>query len=395
MVPRLELPNPEVSLTLDELTAVQAAAHSHITFSLTRACPLRCAHCIVDAAPELAKTTMPLEVAEYYAAQMQDLADYGIRNVSFTGGEPLLARCQLAVLSQAAGHARIASGVVTAAHWAHSAEAARQVVAQFPAIHSWDISADAFHEPFVPLTYVEHAYRAAIDAGRRVTIRYTCSEPPSAHDTKVLEFITTLEEASFSCQYVRPVGRGVGVPGAARHNYNPWVKPCLTQGMVVRYDGSIAPCCLNLVEDRNHPFQLGDARSRPLREVHSEYMAIPLLQMIRSIGFSELMRWLRDAGLDSRLGPQLPEEVCQICALMMRDPVIAKFLKDKAAAPETQLKIAVISARTLGEYQMLHVVTERFADASLSGYDAARQLVLHRKREAIATETVVGHTDAH
>ena len=44
-------PNPKLALTLRELSACQHLARTHITFSLTLACPLKCAHCIVDAGP--------------------------------------------------------------------------------------------------------------------------------------------------------------------------------------------------------------------------------------------------------------------------------------------------------------------------------------------------------
>ena len=357
----IQLPDPKVALTLGELKAIQAIAAGHLTFSLTLACPLKCAHCIVNAAPDLGKTTMPFEVAQGYARQMAELAEYGIRSVSFTGGEPFLARRQLEVLAEAADRAGIVSGVVTAAHWAKSHESARKVVEQFASIRCWDISVDVFHEEYIGLDCVKNAYDALIAQGRRVTIRFTYSDPPTEDELRILGFISTLSEASFSCQRVRAVGRGSFLDVKTEHHYNPWVKPCLTQGMVIRYDGSISPCCLNLVEERRHPFQFGDARARPLKVIHQDYMSMPLLQIIRSIGFSELMRWLREAGLDARLPKELPDEVCELCSLMMRDKVVADFLKQKTSEPEVQLRIAVISSQVLGENQMLSAVLERFA----------------------------------
>lgn len=375
--PRLEIPNPEVAMTLEELARIQKSIASNITFSLTLACPLRCSHCIVDAAPELGRTTMPIEVARYYSSQMDDLAKYGIRNISFTGGEPFLAGKQMTVLASAAQSAGIACGVVTSAHWARDLETARQVVHEYSEIQSWDISVDAFHEDFVPLEIVKNAYEAAIESERNVTIRFSYQEPLSLRDLKVLEFISIFEEARFSCQRVRPVGRGELVQIGMPQKYNPWIKPCLTQGMVVRYDGSIAPCCLNLVEDRDHPFQLGQATARPLKEIHEEYMVMPLLQLIRALGFSEPMRWLREAGLDKLLPNPLPDEACEICALMMRRPEIASFLTDMVETPEMRIRIAILSAQIFGEYRLLRTTVERFGSRAdcIEEFQIAKQLL--------------------
>lgn len=362
MTHTIELPNPEVAMTLDELSAFQNVAASHLTFSLTLSCPLRCAHCIVDASPEKTDTTMPLDVAEYYAAQMTDLYSYGIRSMSFTGGEPFVARAQLKVLSEAAAATGITCGVVSAAPWARTRSSADKTVAAFPGIRCWDISADAHHEPYVSRDAIRNAYDALLAAGRRVTIRYSYSDPPSDADKDLLEFIAELDQARFAAQRVRAVGRGATLGIQVGHRYNPWLKPCLTQGMVVRYDGTISPCCLNLVEARSHPFQLGDARVKPLTELHAEYLAQPLLQLIRSVGLRDLYVWIQEAGLDSELPPLLPDEACEVCELFMKNERIADYLKQRAEEPTMQLKIALITFKTLGEPQLLAAVLDRFRD---------------------------------
>jgi hypothetical protein len=362
MTRSVELPDPEVALTLDELSAFQNIAAWHLTFSLTLSCPLRCAHCIVDASPDKAGTTMPVAVARHYGAQMADLAAYGIRSMSFTGGEPLVAREQLKVLSEAAAAADITCGVVSAAPWARSRASAEKTVAAFPGIRCWDISVDAHHEPYVSRQAVRHAYDALLAAGRKVTIRYSYSDPPSEADKELLAFVAELGGARFAAQRVRAVGRGATLGIQVGHRYNPWLKPCLTQGMVVRYDGTISPCCLNLVEARSHPFQLGDARVKPLTELHAEYLAQPLLQLIRSVGLRDLYDWIKQAGLDSGLPALLPDEACEVCELFMKNKRIASYLKQRAEEPTMQLKIALVTYKTLGEPHLLAAVIERFRD---------------------------------
>ncbi len=79
-------PSTRVTMTLDELGKMQAVAGIHLTFSLTLACPLSCAHCIGDASPDKGKTTMPVEIARHYAEQMPELFDHGIRIIGLTAG---------------------------------------------------------------------------------------------------------------------------------------------------------------------------------------------------------------------------------------------------------------------------------------------------------------------
>ncbi len=372
--PVIKLPDRSVKLTLAELAFVQSIATCHIAFSVTLACALRCAHCIVRAGPDKAFTTMSVDTARHYARQMKDLAEHGITNISCTGGEPLLAPKQVGILVDAAAEQGISSGIVTSAYWARRPESARRVIKRFRAIKEWDISVDAFHQEFVSLDTIQNAYQAVKDAGHRVTVRFTHSDPPSAADIQILEFITTLEDANFTSQQVRGLGRGADLGVACSHTGNRWMKPCLTQGMVIRYDGSIAPCCLNLIEERQHPFQFGDAAAQPLCKIHDAYLSFPLLQLIRAIGFSECWRWIGEEGLRSRLPADLPHDACDFCSLIMRDPVVSACLTRKTSDPDMRLKIAVAVKRILGETVMLSSVLNELADCAdrIQGFEEAK-----------------------
>lgn len=364
-IPVLKLPDPKVRMTLSELTEVQAVAGGHISFSLTLLCPLHCAHCFVNASPARRSATLSVESAIGYAEQMSSLYTHGIRSIGFTGGEPLMASRQLAILSEAAHHADIRTGVVTSAFWAKTAESARETVQQYHCIQDWNISVDVHHQKFVHRKWIQNAYDAILNQNREVTIRFTyINDPLRDEELRLLEFITTLQEASFSSQRTRSVGRGAQLGIDHSHRYNPWCKPCLTTGMVVRYDGSIAPCCLNLVESRNHPFQLGKADTRSLQEIHSAFMSIPLLQLIRVIGFSEVIRWIHEGGYADRLPDPLPDEVCEICAILMTDRKMADLLIEKTSSSDIQLKIAILCSQILKENFMLHAVMDRFPDMS-------------------------------
>jgi pyruvate-formate lyase-activating enzyme len=346
-------PDPQVALTLEELTACQHLAATHITFSLTLACPLKCAHCIVDAGPEKSGTTMPVAIATRYADQMQELADYGIKGVCFTGGEPFVARQQLSLMSKAADAAGMQVSVVTAAHWANKPDRAKALVARFSSIHCWDISYDAHHLPWVDITHIKNAVDAIRAAGRTVNVRVTYSDPITEDDLKVMNELRDIGETDCVAQSMRPVGRGKDLHAASPHGWSPWIKPCLTQGMVIRYDGSVAPCCLNMVESRAHPFDFGDPRSINLTKLHRNFASDPLLQLIRALGFSQIREWIEEEGLTHLLPDPMPEEVCELCTSVLQDPTLSALAMRRATAKDTPLRIAIIAAKVLGETAML------------------------------------------
>lgn len=367
-------PDPRARLSLDELARVQSVAAHHLTFSLTLACPLKCAHCIVDAGPERASTTMPLEVARHYADQMKDLYAYGIHTLSFTGGEPLVARQQLRMISDAAAAAGMSCGVVTAAYWATRRDAADRIVSSLPGLHVWDLSIDAYHEPFVSFDRVRTAYEAVKEHDRTVSIRFSYHDPLNESDKRILEHIHGFaKEAEVCSQKIRKVGRGVDLDLPDSQKFHPWTKPCITQGMVVRYDGSIAPCCVNLVEERRHPFQLGDARSRPLTGLHSDYISHPLLQMLRTIGFLDAIRWLGETDLLEELVSPLPDDVCDLCPKLLTSDRIGIYLSNRAARPENRIRIAVLASRLLGDHEMLRRTVHELRDRGyeFEGFEAA------------------------
>lgn len=347
------VPDPKIALTLQELTDCQHLAMTHVTFSLTLACPLRCAHCIVDADRDKGQSTMSLGDAERYAREMRALKEYGIKGVCFTGGEPFLARRQLSRLSLAAAEAGMEVSVVTAAPWATTREGAAALVEAFPGIQCWDISSDVHHLPWVGIDQVRWAAAALNAAGRQATIRFTYTDPMTEADQSVLAELAAIDGCRCVAQATRPVGRAKDLCGSVRHGWSPWVKPCLTQGMVVRYDGSVAPCCLNLVESRRHPFDFGDPRELDLVEVHRNFACHPLLQLIRALGFSQIREWIEAADLAHCLPNPPPEEVCELCEHIMHQPSLANLAVRRAGTGDLPLRIAILAEKVLGERQLL------------------------------------------
>lgn len=344
---------PEIGLkfTPAQLLNQQRLAPEHVIISLTEACPLRCSHCIVATVPAADRSrTMPMDRAERYAEQFAALRQRGVTLVSFTGGEPLLAPRQLALLSQAASRAGMACTVVTACHWARTEASARAVVNRFSAISGWQLSMDVFHLEFLPPEAVLNAARAVVAAGRDATVRMAASQPFSFEHRLLYEFMRRELPGGtpIIVQPVLQVGRGESVP-TKHESANLPSYPCVSTGIMFRFDGTIAPCCSGLADERaGHPFQYGNADEIGLAGAHERWSADPLLQMIRAVGFGPLLRWAAES-------PSAPPRAvvssnpCECCTRMWSSQTLSNELRRRAELAANREKIAVLAQELFGE----------------------------------------------
>jgi organic radical activating enzyme len=365
----MEVTQTGIRMNGEELTEHQKLSSQHITFSLTEACPLRCRHCIVDTVPAADKTrTMPMERADSYARQLGDLKERGVRIVSFTGGEPLLAPRQLSLLSEAAASVGIQCVVVTAGHWAGADHAAHRTLADFPSISYWQVSTDVFHEEYIPLENAVRAVRAALAHGRRAMVRMAANVPLSARHLEVYEEIRSKLplEVPIAVQPLTLNGRGASVDTVVPHAQVPaW--PCVPNGMVVRFDGTIAPCCGGLVDQRTgHPFQYQNADAQGLVKAHQEWCTDPLLQLIRTVGFGPVLGWVREVSPEHEVLAETPEHPCECCIRLWRDPALGPALRRRAEDPANRQKIADLTEVVFGEMFMKHAVAEQESEYCVS-----------------------------
>jgi pyruvate-formate lyase-activating enzyme len=352
---KIPIPHSKVSITPEELSLFQTVSSYHISFSLTLDCPLQCAHCIVGAGPDKKDLTLSMESARHYADQMQELFTYGIRSVGFTGGEPILAEKQLKLLSDTAYSVGMLCGVVTSAFWAKDPNMAESIIERYPGIKIWDISVDKYHAQFVSLSVVRKAYEILRQRNKTVNIRFVYHDSLDHRDIKIIESINDFaQDIEINFQRLRNYGRAKDTVVNSSFDCNPWSKPCLTTGMVIRYDDSVAPCCCSMIEERNHPFQFGNGREKTLLEIHRDFISYPLLQLMRTIGFSELMTWLMERPeLMDRLPDMLPDDICDLCPILFSDKEIGSYLSQRAAQPANVLKTAVLACKILKEKEML------------------------------------------
>jgi pyruvate-formate lyase-activating enzyme len=333
-------------LPAGQFHAFQVAAGRHVGFSLTRACPLNCAHCIVATTAPSGLPTVTISPADAarYAAELPDLAESGVNWVSFTGGEPLLAPDALLLLSCAAKKAGMSCTVVTAGHWARSPQAAARTVSRFAAVDNWHVSTDVFHTEFLPVRHVIDAVHAVVGAGRVAVLRMAVATPPSDQDVELYRTVSSAvpDGVPIAVQPVTRAGRAaildVGDPPAPRRPV-----PCVTTGMVVRDDASVSPCCGPLTDQRDgHPFRWPRASEAGLAAAYRAWQTDPLLQLIRTVGFGPVLQWVREDDPGHPVLGAGPRHPCDTCVGLWRRPGTEELVRRRLARPATREKVRAV-----------------------------------------------------
>jgi hypothetical protein len=334
------------------LTAFQRLAWSTIVFSVTRRCPLSCAHCITSSTSSREFGVLPVERAQRWASELDGLAREGLRHITFTGGEPTLAIAAVAVLADAARSAGVESAIVSSGAFATSDSAAAAVVSRLGSIDRWDLGYDEYHAEWLPLDRFACAVRALRTQERPFTIR-VCEGRDSDVTNRLLAELATIAGADVEIirQPVKALGRASALmPLSERHGGSAApTLPCVSTGPVVRDDGSVAPCCSGLAyaDSTDHPFQLGDADRDGLGGIWRAWREDQLLRLMRLVGTQPVQAWLADEGIDPRVGGTSCD-VCETCVATWRAPGATDAAARRAASPAVRAKLDAVEAHLFG-----------------------------------------------
>jgi pyruvate-formate lyase-activating enzyme len=342
-----------------DLLALQREGERHIGLSLTAACPMTCSHCAAATVParEHVKVAMRPELIALFCAEMPALAERGIRRISLTGGEPILAIEAVATLARAARAAGIATTIVTGVYWGTTLASRRRTIAALPDVECWNLSWDRFHSLHVKLAHIVATARDILATGARVTLRVAIADEL---DDSATQLAAVLPEVEIAVQPVRPVGRAAAGLAPATGDEEAPLWPCLSTGPLVMPDGSARPCCSSMMEEQDHPFAVKTARDG-LVALHQAWLDDPLLLMIRAIGFRPVLQLLQDLEPDHPLLHGTAPHPCDVCATLFRDPAVARRIANAvcddhiaAAAREAAASIFSLSPPEPGKHSHAH-----------------------------------------
>ena len=154
---------------MTESTKLDIMEHLTISFLLTRRCNAQCRHC--GAWPASREPGSKSEAdSDFTTTDLHDFIDQiaetpAIEAVGLTGGEVFIVRELLYYAVERLREKRIPYTVVTNAFWAKTLETAKEVLSDFKDTIGIGLSADTFHNEFIPFAKVKGVIEAARQIG--------------------------------------------------------------------------------------------------------------------------------------------------------------------------------------------------------------------------------------
>lgn len=307
-----------------------------VGFLMTARCNAQCLHCSTSCGPRRSEA---LAQEEIICVMEQATALAGDRPTEFylSGGEPFL---KFDLLLNVVRHARRLGATVTCVtngYWATSPERARSRLAQIleAGINAIALSTSRYHQEFVKRSRVEHALNAAREIGLHCTLKYarTRSDPWSSDEVKawaraagasdvddfaVLPYLSggrDLPEAEYSRDPGLPEGR------------------CPSALITIRQDGEAFTCGANGA--LNSVLALGNIKRETLESVRTRFYMGGAQQLLRELGPAHFARAVVAKGQGHRLRTAY-HGVCDLCAHLSSDPVMAEVVSECAEARERE-----------------------------------------------------------
>ena len=301
---------------LATLMGLRPVAGAGLLVTLTRRCPLSCAHCSTSSsrtAEQLDGDRLRRFVGSITAATAPEV-------VFFTGGEPLLRPDLLAELAGLARQAGSATAVLTGGFFARGGRTPRHIGRALMACDHVSFSLDAFHEREVDRADVFGCLGKLLDQGRSVSLHVLGSGPedPYLADLTAEVRRTFGDQVPMLVSEVRPVGRASSWLAGQPVTLDANPRPCaLAAWPVVAFDGTVLACCnQQVVDSRPVPahLRLGHVDTDSWPVIRDRLFESPMLRMIRTAGPLHLRARLGNSDSCQQLSrqPELAERAAQI-----------------------------------------------------------------------------------
>lgn len=330
--------------------------YNTIILQLGLRCPLRCKHCSVFAGPRRPEIMTPALVQRIISDFASHTSD-GL--VVLTGGEPFALDDLLNVaLKEIHNHQHLQSLVITAAPWATSASAAQERLLALPPISLMTVSADAYHEEFVPLSNVAHAVTAAHALGRDVVVTIGVSGADDSYVDRVRDSISSSvwEGIEVDVTQVMPTGRARAA-GIGRFATTPAALPegaCDLLGTpVVVHNGNVVACCqIDATNDAQRSsrseFVIGNAATDSYADLRSRVERDVLFQALRVWGPAELVRLLAADGVSIPLKSHY-DGICFLCRDLLGNPDAVAALRSRLSRAPIREQVRLSRMLQYGE----------------------------------------------
>jgi hypothetical protein len=258
--------------------------HLTVSFFLTRRCTSRCRHCGAWHAKSADRDFTRANLARFIA----DVAGTpGIEAVGFSGGEVFVVKDVFDFAVDEARRLGLPFTFVTNASWAKTEALARERLSRYAGTLGMGLSADSFHEEFIPVDRVVNAAKAAEALGIPYVVRATmrASDRPDGIERRLVE-AGLPDPAKIAYAPVMYIGQAAEkIDPADFPDDNPR-GPCLSlRTPFIFPNGDVYACCGEAGNiEGNHPLFLGNLNETRLADLATKYETDPTLAAIYTIG---------------------------------------------------------------------------------------------------------------
>lgn len=311
---------------------------------VTYQCNAMCKHCGSNCGPRETDWMTEREIKEL----IRQAATLGARNIVFTGGEPTLLGDRLPELFQFIRDETLIPfcRLVTNGWWASSYDRAHSMLREWKdaGLVELNISCGEFHQEFVPIERIAHAFRAGIDLGFRTVIlageflrpgrgtRRPADYEGAVNGTLMpVQYLSPYCERSHGMQAgtVMPWGRGKeyvedsDLVWSTENGSNPVCADVLAS-ITALPDGRMTACCGVMTREASF-LDIGNWREESLLAMTQRAHEDLIFNWIRYVGLRDMRDWL--AAKDPSL--ELPTRCvspCDLCARMLTNSAAREVL---------------------------------------------------------------------
>lgn len=285
---------------LMELLNQRSSSGQGIHYSITRRCPLGCAHCSTNslAFGEHISDEDILKFTSTFTA-----SDHP-KWVLITGGEPMLRPDLVAEIVGMCHLVGTKVSVITGMFFARGKGVPAPILKSLQNVDLLFVSMDEFHEARLSRSDVLEAISEFRNHGIDIALQVTGTGADDAYLLGLIEETrsTFADQVPMLVRYVQPVGRAkmLDLPETDHHSHllpshRILPSPCGAAGWpVVAFSGAIVACCNQDAIDGPTPphLALGHIENTSWPDVRNACENRPLLQLIRTVGPQYLERHL-------------------------------------------------------------------------------------------------------
>ncbi len=278
-----------------------------LAFSLTNKCNAECSVCCLSCSPKK-NTVLDVPLVKSYIRQASEIGT--IRLISFTGGETILCLSELKECICYAHRLGFEVSLVSNGFWGADYQKGHALMESLiqDGLSRITISADKFHQEYIPIQSVKNAIRICDELGLLSAV--------AVMDTKSGDSVRkTIENLSPEIYGIEikpyplfPAGKAESVPK------NELLMLCdiekakcpFDNSFVVMFDGTIRVCC-SVFADYIPITYLGKMGEVSLKDAWDSFMSNDIFYVL----FSNSFRWY--AKLAEKLGKKTEGKYCSAC----------------------------------------------------------------------------------